>query len=308
MTEASRLIAHHASESFVLSKTEYFGDVHVWPERQTLDPRSWLNNFTSAERPYATHLLNVFLFFNEPLVDAMLRAGLQALSADLTTVATSLADAKARWRDFLATVIVSYVEGELPNPTDSGRTTFTRKARQVLEIAQTQIKEPDEAVQWFSDRFSGTLLLLDDFVGAGSQMTTSWYRAQTLLDGRTMSYFQLHAQGVRVVYIPLVATKYGLEILRDSCPGLDVRPVHVLNEEYSLIHEDSVLWPEPLKAGCLDFLMTASARAGIIAPQHNWKGFDDLGLGLAFWHSVPDATLPLFYWNANGWSPLVRRL
>lgn len=308
MTDAGRIVAHPVSEAFVLSKAEYFADVHVWPERQTLDPRSWLNNFTSEERPYAVHLLNVFMFFNEPLIDAMLRAGLQALSIDVTRSATSLADAKARWRDFRANVIVSYAEGETPNPTDSGRTTFARKARQVLELPQPHIKEPKEALQWFSDRFTGTLLLLDDFVGSGSQITASWYRLSELSDGRSVSYQQLIAQGIRIVYLPLVSTRYGADIATSSCPGLELRPVHLLDEEYSLVHQNSVLWPDSLRPGCLQFIETASTRAGIVGAGRNWRGFDDLGLGLAFWHGVPDATLPLFYWNSNGWSPLIRRL
>lgn len=304
MNSSLRLQAHHASDIFVLSKAEYFAEVHVWPERQHLDPHNWLLNFTTDERPFAVNMLNVFMYFNELLVDALLRSSLQGLSAELTTTATSLAEAKAAWREFLAHAAVTYVEGETPNPTDSGRTIFARKARQVLGFAEHQIMEPAQAVRHFADRFSGTLILLDDFVGGGSQMNACWHRHQQLPNGRKVSYAQLSAQGVRIVYAPLVATSHGLDVLDAACPGLMLRPVHRLDQTYSLLHEDSVLWPQSLKADASHVLEAASARAGIL---HNWKGFHDLGLGVAFWHSVPDATLPLFYWDTNGWFPLIRR-
>ena len=62
MTSRDRLSAHRVSAMFVLDKTDYFAEVHVWPELQRLDPRRWLNNFRSDEKFFANHLLNVFLF------------------------------------------------------------------------------------------------------------------------------------------------------------------------------------------------------------------------------------------------------
>lgn len=67
MTSRDRLSAHRVSEMFVLDKTDYFVEVHLWPELQRLDPRGWLNNFRSDERSFANHLLNVFMFFNEAI-------------------------------------------------------------------------------------------------------------------------------------------------------------------------------------------------------------------------------------------------
>jgi hypothetical protein len=43
------------------------------------------------------------------------------------------------------------------------------------------------------------------------------------------------------------------------------------------------------------------------AVVNDWQGFHKLGLALAFQHCVPDATLPLFYWEHNEWHPLIRR-
>ena len=85
-------------------------------------------------------------------------------------------------------------------------------------------------------------------------------------------------------------------------------PAHVLDDEYSLISERSRLWPATLEAGAHEFLFEASRRAGIVDELgSNWAGFENLALPLAFFHCVPDATLPLYFWERNGWSPLIRR-
>lgn len=282
-------------------------DVHLWPERQVFDPQAWLGNFTAAERPYAVNLLNVFLYYNEPLVDALFRAAVQALSSRIAESSTSLADAKARWRSFLATVRVTYVEGERPRVTDSGRI-FARKARQVLEIGEDQIVEPAIALSELLQNPTQSVVLVDDFVGGGSQMTASWNRAHSLGSTGAGSFAAASQNGASIIYVPIVATGHGLEILRKNCPGLMVCPAHVLDNRYSLTDPQSFLWPDTLKPGASEFILEASRRAGIVDEyEFGWKGFHDLSLALAFSHSVPDATLPLYFWDQNGWMPLIRR-
>jgi len=74
---------------------------------------------------------------------------------------------------------------------------------------------------------------------------------------------------------------------------------------------DSIFWPDPLKHGANEAIKKASLRAGLPdtggAKVNDWQGFYKLGLALGFYNSVPDATLPIFYWEKNGWKPLIRR-
>ena len=83
---------------------------------------------------------------------------------------------------------------------------------------------------------------------------------------------------------------------------------HEIDERYSLVSPDSILWPDSLKADAMEFMRKASERAAIIPDcKFGWKGFHDLALAIAFGHGVPDATLPLFYWDRPDWHPLIRR-
>lgn len=290
---------------WVEAKCDFFSRIGVWPERNVLDPHSWLLNFPQEERVFATSLLNAFMYFNEPLIDALFRSAVQSLSAELTARAPSLAEAKGIWRSFLSTVIVTYVEGERPHPTDSGLL-FARKARQVLRIEESQIASPLNAIAMLLRQPRRPILFVDDFVGSGSQMSTTWTRPYKV-GGETHTFKTLSRSGARMTYTPLIATTHGLMVLRAECPGLLVRPAHSLDESYNLLSKASPLWPRELKESARDFLLTASSRAGLVDSTDSWQGFNGLGLGLGFVHSTPDATLPLFYSENNGWRPLLRR-
>jgi hypothetical protein len=307
MSDAPRIPALEVSEAFVLSKIQFLMDVHLWPDRQILDAASWLRNFTNSERPYALHMLNVFVYYSEPMVDALLRASVQALSARISARATSLSDAMASWRRFLGSSKFSYVEGEKPSPTDSGLL-FARKARQVLYIDEEQIVSPADALKEIAINPDVPVLLLDDFVGAGMQMSGTWIRPYDLGAGRRGSFVDAASKGANIAYTPLIATAYGLGELARVYPELHVFPAHVMGNRYSLADPQSTLWPDALRPSAAGVLFEASRRAGIVDDyEYGWKGFRDLSLPLAFYHSVPDATLPLFFWDQKGWAPLIRR-
>ena len=136
--EVRRVPPHAMSEELVLSKLRYLTDVQLWPITPHVDPLPWLDNFTPEERPYAVHILNVFLYLSDPIVDAIFLSTVHFLSSAVTARTTSLADAQSRWRHFLSTARVTYVQGEHPSPTDSGHL-FVRKARQLLSIPEDRI-------------------------------------------------------------------------------------------------------------------------------------------------------------------------
>ena len=304
---SSRLPAKAVSEPFILSKLQFLMDIGVWPSRDRLDYHGWLRNFNTIEMPFALNMLNVFLYFNESLVDALFRRAVNQLSTAVTQSAHTLYAATHQWRQFLQTICVTYVEGELPNPTDSGLL-FARKARQILGISENQIGEPRTVLYALLKGRVCTILLLDDFIGSGQQAVTTWSREYSFGSEGTYSLARASKNGVKVFYVPLLATTYGLEGISRDCSRLSVHPAHVLNYQYSLIDPDSALWPLELQSDAVAVLYSASLRAGIVHEYGEcWSGFHKLALPVAFSHSIPDATLPLFYWDKNGWTPLIQR-
>ena len=168
--------------------------------------------------------------------------------------------------------------------------------------------EPARALAHLSKNPDSPLMLVDDFVGSGNQMIETWQRSYRLTTEYSHSFADAAQRGADIFYVPIIATKSGLTEIENRCIGFEVRPAHILDERYSLISPHSILWPNDLKPGASSFLFNASRRAGIVDEyEHGWKGFHDLALALAFYHSVPDATLPLFFWAKNGWAPLISR-
>jgi hypothetical protein len=295
----------HVQEDFVLRKCAYFVEVQLWPRTVHIDPARWLANFNSAERDHAVHLLNAFLYFSNDLVKELLRAAFQSLSADVVPFGGPFVQADATWQAFRRSVLVTHVTGETPSDTDSGYL-FKRLARQELGIPEANILPPDRALSLLLARGPRPLLFVDDFVGSGDQFVTSWRRELVLPNGRTLS-FDGYSQLCRTqfFYCPLICTTRGHDTIAATCPAVSLRPAHVLPAQYNVLDQDSLIWPDHLRPDAARFITMASARAGIPGPVT--FGYKNLGLCLAFEHCVPDATLPLFYHDLNGWNPLVRR-
>ena len=151
-------------------------------------------NFFASEKPFAYNMLNAFIYYNELMVDALLRGAVQQLSASITQSAPTLDDAKERWSSFLSALLVTYIPGEQPNPADSGNL-FARKARQVLRLAEQQIMEPVQAVRLLSANPERPVLLVDDFVGSGNQTLAAWHRPHATGPGNSTSLSEASARG-----------------------------------------------------------------------------------------------------------------
>ncbi len=308
MSSPSPILPPLLGESDVLTKCEYFVDVQLWPLHKTLNADGWLTNFTNGEREHAVHLLNGFLYFCSAFVDQMFMAAVQAVSSQLYSSGDSFLTFQSAWQQFVDTILVTYVTGEVPNPSDSGLS-FARRARQLLGIPEERITPPDEAVRRLM-RQPGPVLFVDDFVGSGDQFIATWHRPVSIA-GSTSSFEKLSSvAGARFYYCPLLCTQHGYSEIRTRCPVVVLQPAHLIDERYSALSPDSVIWPPNLRPTAVDFLRTASSRAGIPdngGQVNDWRGFHMLGLAMAIGDSVPDATLPIFYWETMGWKPLIRR-
>jgi len=295
-------------ENYVKTKCDYFIDVQLWPLKVKLNPDSWLTNFNDSEKVYAIQLLNSFLYFSELLVDQLFIAAFHSISNEFLLNANNYSNLKSRWSEFKETVIVTYVTGENPNSSDSGLG-FARRARQLLGIAEERILTPEQTLEVLQiDSFP--VLLVDDFVGSGSQFYNTWIR-NVKLENDTISSFQSYEKlnGGDFYYCPILCTNYGHDNIMKKCGSVKIFPAHFISNRYSVFDKESYIWPPAMLKEGIEFLRNASSRAGIPSDksENDWRGFHELGLTISFYNSVPDATLPIFYWDKNGWKPLIKR-
>lgn len=300
-------LAANINEEAVLEKCRFFTSVGLWPLKSELDPRPWLDQFLLEERELASYLLNSFLYLSDSITNRLFVSSIESLSQWEAVPRDDEDAARTRWASFLDQVIVTPVRGERPRPTDSGMA-FARKARDLCGIRDANVRENEAAIEAIMKDPGRPLLFVDDFVGSGNQFLETWERTHEIAAG-SWGFHSLEALGAsRIYYCPVVATEQGLDRIRRRSP-VTVSPAHVLPDVYSALHPASIVWPEHRQQEGAQFIFEASQRAGIPdsgGGLNDWRGFHRLGLTLAFEHGVPDATLPLFWWESATWIPLTQ--
>ena len=286
------------TRDYLIDKYEYFSSVGIWPDRNVIDTNRWLSNFLDEELEHALYLLNAFMYFSTTLVDQIFSASIRSIGRLMTT---------DQWMDFLDSLLITLVTGEVPNITDSGHL-FARRARD-LGIPQERIVSPEQACEQIRGGFNGPVVFVDDLVGSGNQFIETWHRSYGTQDQSFVALAPVSA--AKFYYCPAFCTQFGLRRINCACPGVTVSSGVFIPANYGALAPDSVVWPSHLKSTAQDFLLSASQRAGIPdtggTTADDWRGFASLGLTIAFEKSVPDATLPITYWDRNGWRPLMRR-
>lgn len=291
-------------------------DIGVWPERKYFSPDDWLENFTSEEVPYAKRLLKSFIYFSDDMVTQMFKSNFMAISKSIipNSKKSTYSNTDLEWSNFLENCYIVKVTGEDPSDADSGYI-FARMAREVLGIPENRLKKVNEAFEIISSGREAHFVFVDDLVGSGNQFVDFW---QNYFD--TPYCFESLAEDTLCTfhYIPIICTENGKLRIEQECKKVELIASHFVGKEYSALNNESYIW-KGFQAGGPEFVRNASIRAGI--PQTNggatdngngtklvsWEGFHKLGLVIGFKHGTPDATLPIFYFNENGWKPLINR-
>lgn len=288
----------------VLKKCELFSACSMWSREPHVRPRAWLNNFEEHERPIAAVLLDHFVFFGSEATNYMLASTLRRLTAFVREYRGE-ENLKRFTRDAVFTPVLS----ETPNPTDSGGL-FCRKVRQVLGIPDTRFVSLEQAYESAANEVP--VIFVDDFIGSGDQMESTWDRK--ISPGRSFRELASNSH-LDATYLALVGTESGCIRLSRDCPELRLVVAHILDQSHSIFGIPS----NPLRPDLDDlpnrvdqlldkYQSQLHLPAYFSTTREKKYGYSDLGLLLAFEHSVPDATVPLIWASgSNDWTPLARR-
>ncbi|MCY1406353.1 hypothetical protein D9M71_216150 [compost metagenome] len=288
----------------ILAKCDILKRANLWPPEPILRPRAWLENFDDQDSYVAAFLLDKFTFYNKHLTDALLIASYNSIGDGMPK--GPAAPCAADLISSLSTAIITPVKGESPNPTDSGYL-LCRKARQLLRLNDSFILETEDALQ---HAYQGkTVIFIDDFVGSGDQFITTWQALDKF--GRSFEMAS-HTTNFTAIYVTLVTTDFGLQNIHDNAPKVAVCATHIVERKSTIL---GVFDSNPhMRSPILKFLGKYSSRLtpaeDYIANNHNYLiyGYKERGLMFGFEHSIPDATLPIF-WSpgTNNWEPLIER-
>lgn len=297
----------------VAENWKFFVNAQLWPRAARFDPKGWLANFDDVDQKYAIRLLEGFTYFADELIEALFQAAFQNLSQLVVQNKDNYFSASTQWTQFLESVIVVRAEGNYSSDADSGFI-FTRLARNKLGVQEEQLLSPAKALEKLRAAPRGNVVFVDDFVGSGEQFQDTWTKNHWLSGFASASFNSLvSAIGSGTVgfyYCPLICTERGRKYISDNCPWVKVVPAHVLPETYSALSVNSVIWRDDMRVDGPLFVKRASERAGIPFREGQegcWTGYRGLGLALAFEHGWPDAVLPIFTHQMNGWKPLLKK-
>ncbi len=285
----------------VLSKCKLFKASTLWPNEQKIRPRAWIDNFEEKDKEIASLLLDCFIYYKNDHTDALLMSAYHSIAhLDIDLGSSSL-------EQFMGNAKFTVVTGEEPNPTDSGNF-IIRKVRQLLKVPEHNIVPVEDAIAHAKQ--GGTVIFLDDFIGSGDQFIRTWQRKYG--NQPQQSFEDIYqTKSFHGIYVTLVACSKGMETIRLKAPSVHVAPAHVLSQTSSVFGIEL----RNINQFQLDeFLTKYSARLTpneqYIANYPHFKkyGYHGIGALMAFEHSVPDATLPIF-WSpgTDDWVPLIER-
>ncbi len=261
-------------------------------------------NFDEQDAHVAAFLLDKFTFYNRTLTDALLVASYNSIGDGMPKGPSA-----PRGNDLVAALgsaILTPVKGEHPNPTDSGYL-LCRKARQLLHLNDSFILDTDDALQHAYD--GKTVVFIDDFVGSGDQFLSTW----KTVDKSSKSFEKANAiSGFTAIYVTLVTTDFGLKNINNQAPTVAVYATHVLEQKSTLqgVFDSNTSMRSPILRFLSKYCTRLTPAEHYIATNQNYLmfGYKQRGLMFGFEHSIPDATLPIF-WSpgSNNWEPLIER-
>lgn len=290
------------NEDEVIDAKMYLRRIHEWPDAEKVNAKKWLDAFAPEHARFAHALLDAFIFISGKQVKKLFITTIHALSGSITRPSESYAGKKHLWLEFLDSVVVSAPTGEIPNPTDSGHI-FQRLARTELGIDEDRIVIASDLRAIVESTPNPSIIMVDDFAGSGDQFLATWQRP-CWPDHPTSLEELVEAYSLNLYYLPLIATEYAVGRIKNEAPDVVMKPTHVLTGVYNASSPDTIVFPDDLRADAASFIQEASSRAGI----QTWvNGFHDLGLALAFEHSIPDACVALLWSEEGGWNPLMAR-
>lgn len=288
--------------------------VGFWPGEDKLDVDRWLSNFDEGDKDTAIVLLSSFVFLSDRVVESLLVDAYTSLQRSIKMVDWDLVDGNGR-KMKEPNVLFTFPTGEKPSVTDSGYS-FARKMRQQFKLDESQIMDPAEVARVLSSRSANdvnntALVLVDDFAGSGEQVCKTLEREIRVKNEKSASIQALaNEKGLRVYYCLLVATGYAKKRLEREHNYLSVICSHVLGERYNIKSTNCAIVADDVRAKLcklIDKYADLYLKSPNVPNYVGKYGFCNLGLTIAFQHSVPDATLPIFWAESSDWKPLYRR-
>jgi hypothetical protein len=273
----------------------------VWSEITPQRLEAWLGCFENHQASLlAAYLLDNLCYRSRGQFAAMLDvlfedARLPFDDADAPLIVDVL---NKRLVNKAPTICLAPVLGPGSPPTKSGP--------YILRLAQRRFRMRPEWMAWpthiaYSKELTD-VIFVDDFCGTGQQFCE--FAADIKLCERHQEFAH-----VRFWYFVATIHETALEVLSETLPFVGIRYAERLSKFNSVLEDDSFSrYQVPgFQALIMEQYKRIAKEAGLPQKGPFANGFGKLGLAYAYAHATPNNTLPIFWQDTDGWTPLLER-
>lgn len=274
-------------------------EARIWDSISMEQLESWLRNFESdEERLLSGLMLESLIFRSSAQTKALLYNAIESVLPNIVIdnpwavienesyldVLTSRNELKHQIR------LVPVIRDSDP-PTKSGPL-VARLYRRHVNVSDKFMIWPWQIKESYEKKVS-LFVFIDDVVGTGEQF--SEFLRQYKLDQYADAIF---------VYVPLLACHKGIENIQREFPFLRVGAVETIGNEYCFLNRPKVKDISDIEEL---YLKVEARKVNKRLLKKMSLGYKQLGLTFSFSHSTPNSSLPLYWYQDDKFTPLVRR-
>jgi hypothetical protein len=285
----------------ITSRTRRLIETQIWEgiERDRLE--YWLNAFDShgCDRILPAILLDGLIFRSRNQFIALMRHLLYLLSRSFEGVDEDQFVARLQSHAEHHIRFVPVIGATAP-PTKSGP--------YVLRILQRLFRVRNKWLIWPAalEKLSSevrVIVFVDDFCGTGTQFTD-------FLMSTNAAALKSERPNMRFVYLLAAAHIEGIAAIQKQYPFIEIICADQLTRShdfFSPVAFERYREPDIGIRVNEEYTKLAESIGLPKNPKLDSSGFGKLGLSYGFFHSTPNNTLPVFWYETNVWKPLLAR-
>ncbi|GAB1857352.1 hypothetical protein MHTCC0001_21880 [Flavobacteriaceae bacterium MHTCC 0001] len=310
------MLNHQSIQDFngyALDKVYFYIESDFWSKPKMNDLHKWLSNFKSLEEKYcAFKLLDRFIYYSEDDIVHLMKYGINEKIVKRYVLQIeqehdfqlSNQEINILKKDFLKELY--FIKLDTQNPSQSSEA--------MLRHLKIDVGFPESNILDTNDLKSDTLcncknlVILDDFIGSGTQIKNFWNFGKIKLDGEEIFLKDLNLAfpNISIEYFCLVCTQEGHDNFKlDDSMGIrtDLRITYgeILSNRFKIFSKESMYFEKSEIEECKNILQNLCINNGF-----GLLGYESLDYAIAFHHGIPDCSLPLFFTNSGKWNYLFR--
>jgi hypoxanthine phosphoribosyltransferase len=295
---------------YAFKKVYFYIESSFWSKLDIPILRSWLSNFKTMEEKYcAAKLLDRFVYYSEEDIISLIKYGLYELVLKRkilehevnNSFLVSNQELVEMQNNFFSTTLI------LPLLKDN----LSESSLAILRHLTNDLGFPEENIlnnhRLDSKILSKAknLLIVDDFIGTGNQILQFWNQIKITIDDEDVIVNKLKTKfpNLDIEYFCLVCTEEGYSNFHaeNNYVPLKITYCEMLSNKFKVFGKDSVYFTNDEVEDCRLILEDLCKKNDV-----ELLGYNSLDYAIAFHHSIPDSSLPLFYKQTSTWKPLFK--